>query len=127
MFYFLRGVGSINSHCFPVVGDGKLNPIVGVSLHTYYEDFLITGGMTIPNIRSLYPGSIWALGMHGWLGKLQTRGFRTGFRCDHGKPLCCLSNMISLFDTTGHLFGKQILANCRICSLSTLLGFNIAL
>ena len=42
------------------------------------------GGVTIPNIRSLKPGSIWALGMHGWLGKLRTSGFRIGFRCDHG-------------------------------------------
>ena len=47
--------GSINSHYFHIIGDGKLNPIVGV--YTPIITIPIKGEMTIPNIGSLDPGT----------------------------------------------------------------------
>ena len=42
---------SLNSHYFHIIGDKLINPIVGV------QGFPIKGGMTIPNRRSLDPGT----------------------------------------------------------------------
>ena len=45
----------LNSHYFHIIGDGKLNPIVGVYIPIIRIP--IKGGMTIPNIGSLDPGT----------------------------------------------------------------------
>ena len=45
----------LNSHCFPMVGDKLINPIVGVYIPIIRIP--IKGWMTIPNTRSLDPGS----------------------------------------------------------------------
>ena len=42
--------GSLNSHCFPMVGDGH-QPYSRV-LYTHYKVPYFPGGMTIPNVRS---------------------------------------------------------------------------
>ena len=47
--------GSINSHYFHVIGDKLINTIVGVYIPIVRIP--IKGGMTIPNIRSLDPGT----------------------------------------------------------------------
>ena len=47
--------GSINSHYFHIIGDGKLNPIVGVYIPIIRIP--IKGGMTIPNIATFDHGT----------------------------------------------------------------------
>ena len=47
--------GSINSHYFHIIGDGKLNPIVGVYIPIIRIP--IKGGMTIPNIVTFDHGT----------------------------------------------------------------------
>ncbi len=47
--------GSINSHYFHIIGDGKLNPIVGVYIPIIRIP--IEGGMTIPNIATFDHGT----------------------------------------------------------------------
>ena len=47
--------GSINSHYFYIIGDGKLNPIVGVYIPIIRIP--IKGGMTIRNIASFDHGT----------------------------------------------------------------------
>ncbi len=45
----------LNSHYFHIIGDGHQPNSRG--LYTHYKDSLLKGGMTIPNTRSLDPGS----------------------------------------------------------------------
>ena len=45
----------LNSHYFHIIGDGKLNPIVGVYIPII--TIPIKSEMTIPNIGSLDPGT----------------------------------------------------------------------
>ncbi len=48
-------IGSINSHYFHIIGDGKINPIIG-----FYIPIIripIKGGMTIPNIATFDHGT----------------------------------------------------------------------
>ena len=48
-------IGSINSHYFHIIGDGKLNPIIG-----FYIPIIripIKSGMTIPNIATFDHGT----------------------------------------------------------------------
>ena len=52
---FVCAIGSINSHDFHIIGDGKLNPIVGVYIPIIRIP--IKGGMTIPNIATFDHGT----------------------------------------------------------------------
>ena len=45
----------LNSHCFHIIGDGKLNPIVGVYIPIIRIP--IEGEMTIPNIATFDHGT----------------------------------------------------------------------
>ena len=45
----------LNSHYFHIIGDGKLNPIVGVYIPIIRIP--IKGGMTIPNIATFDHGT----------------------------------------------------------------------
>ncbi len=56
---YICAIGSINSHDFHIIGDKLINPIVGV--YVPIIRIPIKGWMTIPNTRSLDPGS-YALG-----------------------------------------------------------------
>ncbi len=55
--FAICAIGSINSHYFHMIliGDGKLNPIVGVYIPII--TIPIKSEMTIPNIGSLDPGT----------------------------------------------------------------------
>ena len=48
-------IGSINSHYFHIIGDGKLNPIIGFFIPIIRIP--IKGGMTIPNIVTFDHGT----------------------------------------------------------------------
>ena len=78
----------LNSHCFPIIGDKLINPIVGVYIPIIRIP--IKGGMTIPNTRTFDHGTyndpceIRALVMWGLFHKpsktLQESGTRWWFQ-----------------------------------------------
>ena len=55
LIIFTCAIGSINSHYFHIIGDGKINPIVGVYIPIIRIP--IKGGMTIPNIATFNHGT----------------------------------------------------------------------
>ena len=54
--------GSINSHYFHIIGDGKNQPN-SRGLYTHYKDSVIKGGMTIPNIAIHRCTAKWSFGI----------------------------------------------------------------
>ena len=55
IYIYIYMCQGLNSHDFHIIGDGKLNPIVGVYIPI--KRIPIKGGMTIPNTTSLDPGT----------------------------------------------------------------------